>query len=195
MKTDLTEIACIIDRSGSMQSIATDAIGGFNSFLENQKTHSGQASFTLVLFNHDYEVIYESCDIHTVKMLDATTYIPNGTTALLDAVGRTIDDLGMRLYNTPEYERPGKVIVAILTDGVENVSKDYTLDRVSERIKHQQEKYRWEFLFLAANQDAIAAATEMSIQSKNAINFDATGTGVREVYGRLDKEVKCFREG
>jgi hypothetical protein len=186
---NLTEIACVVDRSGSMQSIASDAIGGFNAFLEQQKAFPGEAHFTLVLFDHEYDIVHRSADIQSVTPLDATTYIPRGTTALLDAVGRTIDDLGARLAQMPEAERPGKVIFAILTDGMENASRDYTLDRVSKMIEHQRAKYGWEFIFLAANQDAIATAGRMSIQAQDAINFDATGQGVRAAYQNLSSQV------
>ena len=109
-------------------------------------------------------------------------------TALLDAIGRTIDAIGARLATTPEDQRPGKVIVAILTDGMENASRDYNNRRVADMISHQQEKYAWEFIFLAANQDAIATAQTLSIQAKDAIAFDATGQGVRMAMARVSEE-------
>jgi hypothetical protein len=115
-------------------------------------------------------------------------------------VGRTIDDVGKRLSETSESaghgasERPGTVIVAILTDGLENASKDYTNSRISEMIKHQQEKYSWEFIFLAANQDAIATAKSMSIKAQDAMAFNATGTGVREAYAKLSQQVGSRRQ-
>lgn len=189
MNADFTEIACVVDRSGSMQSISSDAIGGFNSFLESQLAVPGEARLTLVLFDHEYMVLYNGIDLPRVRPLDRTTYVPRGTTALLDAVGRTIDDLGARLARTPEPERPAKVIVAILTDGLENASRDYSYTRVAEMIRHQQEIYSWEFIFLAANQDAIAAAGKLSIAAKDAYHFAATGEGVREAYAALSADV------
>jgi hypothetical protein len=193
MRPDLTEIAFVLDRSGSMNSIAGDAIGGFNTFLAQQQAQPGQARLTLVLFDHEYLVAHDNVDIHNVPPLDAHTYVPRGMTALLDAIGRTIDTAGVRLASTPEADRPAKVIVAILTDGMENASRDYTNGRVAEMIRHQQQKYNWEFIFLAANQDAIATAGALSIQPKDAIAFDATGQGVRMAMARVSEETSKRR--
>jgi hypothetical protein len=188
MRTDLTEIAFVLDRSGSMNAIAGDAIGGFNTFLTQQQALPGEARLTLVLFDHEYLVVQDNAGIHGVAPLDDKSYVPRGMTALLDAVGRTVDTMGQRLAATPEAQRPGQVILAILTDGMENASRDYTYARLSEMIRHQQEKYNWEFIFLAANQDAIAAAGALSIQAKDAIAFDATGQGVRLAMARMSEE-------
>ncbi len=193
MRADLTEIAFVLDRSGSMNPIAADAIGGFNTFLAAQQALPGQARLTLVLFDHEYLVPHNNVDIHAVPPLDATTYVPRGMTALLDAVGRTIDDAGARLAATPEAERPAKVIVAILTDGQENASRDYTFVKVAAMIKHQQEKYSWEFVFLAANQDAIAAAGALSIREQDAIAFAATPQGVRQAHMAVSDRVTLAR--
>ncbi len=193
MNANLTEIACVIDRSGSMSSICSDAIGGFNSFLVGQQAQPGEARLTLVLFDHEYDVRYRGAPLHAVQPLDTTIYVPRGTTALLDAVGRTIDDLGLRLHHPPEAERPSKVIVAILTDGAENASKDYTYQRVAQMIRHQRERYSWEFIFLAANQDAIAAASRLAIDAQDTVTFAATGNGVRAAYSRLDADVSARR--
>ncbi len=193
MRPDLTDIAFVLDRSGSMNSIAGDAIGGFNTFLAQQQAQPGAAHLTLVLFDHEYLVPHDNVDIHSVPPLDARSYIPRGMTALLDAIGRTIDAVGVRLAATPESDRPGKVIVAILTDGLENASRDYTNARVAEMISHQQQTYNWEFIFLAANQDAIATANSLSIQPKDAIAFDATGQGVRLAMARVSEETSRRR--
>jgi hypothetical protein len=146
-----------------------------------------------VLFDHEYLVVHNNIAICAVPPLDSNTYVPRGMTALLDAVGRTIDDVGARLAATPEAERPAKVIVAILTDGQENASRDYTFAKVSAMIKHQQEKYSWEFLFLAANQDAIAAAGALSIHAKDAIAFQATGQGIRNANMVVSERVALAR--
>ena len=193
MRADLTEIAFVLDRSGSMNPIAADAIGGFNTFLASQQALPGEARLTLVLFDHEYLVVHDNVAIRQVPPLDAKTFVPRGMTALLDAVGRTIDDVGVRLAATPEEQRPAKVIVAILTDGQENASRDYTFSRVAGMIKHQQEKYSWEFLFLAANQDAIAAAGALSIGAKDAIAFQATGQGIRNANAQLNERVTLSR--
>jgi hypothetical protein len=189
MKAGFSFIICIIDRSGSMQSMRADAIGGFNAFLEEQRKHPDGALLTLVLFNDGYEVVHDAVPLPDVAPLDEATYIPSGSTALLDAVGRSIHNVGLRLAATPEEDRPEKVIVAILTDGEENASRDYALTTVAGMIAHQQDVYQWEFVFLAANQDAITTAQSLSIQAQDAINFSATSTGVREACKTMCYEV------
>jgi hypothetical protein len=193
MRQDLTDIVCVVDRSGSMASIRDDAIGGFNSFLAGQQAHPDPARMTVVLFDHEYLVHSAGEDIHDVRPLDHASYVPRGMTALLDAVGRTIDDVGARLRDTPEAERPGKVVFAILTDGQENASTDYGYDRVADMIRHQREQYSWEFLFLAANQDAIASASALAIDPQDALHFAATPQGVRAVLASLGDAVTSRR--
>ncbi len=193
MQSDLTEIAYVLDRSGSMQSLVSDAIGGFNSFLSSQQKLEGRANFTLVLFDHEYLVIHKSIDIRQVLELNEKTYVPRGQTAMLDAVGRTIDDVGSHLGSLPEHQRPAKVIIAIFTDGLENASTDYTTERLAASIKHQQEKYNWEFLFLAANQDAVSSAAKIAIPAAQAMNFVASPIGVRDSHNRLNDRITRSR--
>ena len=171
MKSDLTEIAFVLDRSGSMASIAPIAIAGFNEFLLAHQAAAGQARLTLVLFDDEYFVPAASLPVQEVVPLDDTTYLPRNTTALLDAIGRTVDDLGQRISKLAEADRPGAVIVAILTDGLENASTQYKWRDVAAKIRHQQDKYQWEFLFLGANQDAIATAAQLNIGHMNSANF------------------------
>ena len=144
MNTQLTEIAFILDRSGSMMSQRDATIMGFNRFLREQREGPGLARFTLALFDDQYETPYSSIPLSEVIDLTKKSFVPRGTTALLDAVGRTIDELGARLAALPETARPGQVMVAILTDGLENASERFTLREVSERIAHQREVYRWQ---------------------------------------------------
>lgn len=185
MNSNLTEIVCIIDRSGSMAAIQRDAIGGFNSFLAGQKRLDGEASLTLVLFDHEYERVLDGVPLSEVGPLTPFTYVPRGSTALLDAVGRTIDEVGRRLAATAENERPGKILVCILTDGLENASRFYGRRRIQEMIEHQQAKYGWEFQFLAANQDAFAEARRMGIAQRDAAPFVADSEGVKEAFSAL----------
>lgn len=193
MQHDLFDITYILDRSGSMQSLASDAIGGFNSFLADQQKLPGRANFTLVLFDHEYLVPVLTQSIAHVPPLNAQTYIPRGQTALLDAIGRTITETGERLAALPEAERPGKVIIAIFTDGLENASRVYTAPKVAQMIEHQQSVYSWEFLFLAANQDAIQSAKQLSIPAPNAVNVAASPKGVRQSYAALNAAVTSRR--
>ena len=177
-----TEIAFILDRSGSMQSIAETAVAGFNELLIQQQQEHSQTPvrMSLVLFNTGYEVPFASIPAPELPRLDMKTYAPDGGTALLDAIGRTIDETGARLAAMPEAERPGKVIIAILTDGEENSSRTFTWAQISDKIRHQQEFYKWEFLFLGANQDAIATAARIHIGRHNSATFFQTDSGIRK---------------
>lgn len=188
-----SEIVCIIDRSGSMHSIANDAIGGFNTFLEEQKKVEGEATLTYVQFDNEYEVVHENKPLQEVPQINETTYQPRGMTALLDAVGKTIDDVGKRLSGMSEQNRPDKVIVAILTDGMENASKKYSLEQVKGMITHQKDKYQWEFIYLGANQDAFAEGFKLGIDAKDTIAFAATGQGVRKAYTNMSNLTSNYR--
>ena len=193
MNHHLAELAFILDRSGSMSSMAADAIEGFNFFLHEQQHAQGHARLTLVLFDDEYLVPIESIPVEEVVPLDHTTYVPRNSTALLDAIGRTIDELGARLDALPEAARPGKVIVTILTDGLENASVHETWRTVSQRIRHQTEKYAWEFLFLGANQDAIATAAQLHIATGNAATYHADGIGIRSTARSISRKSSALR--
>jgi hypothetical protein len=194
MNKNLTEIAFILDRSGSMKSCAVGAIAGFNQFLKTHQDQPGKARFTLVLFDDQYEVPCASLPIEEVTALDETIFLPRGMTALLDAIARTIDELGSRLAAEPEENRPGQVIVAILTDGLENASARFTWGDVSSRIKHQAEVYKWEFLFLGANQDAIATAAQMCIAAENAATIAGDIIGIRSSGRSLSRKSLALRK-
>jgi hypothetical protein len=193
MNNNLTEIAFVLDRSGSMQSLVEPAITGFNRLLREQQQEPGSARFTLALFDDQYEVPFHSVPIAEVVELDTTTYVPRGSTALLDAIGRTIDELGAKLAATPEADRPGQVIVAILTDGEENASHRYTWRDIAARIRHQTRNYQWKFLFLGANQDAIATASKMSIHAADASNFAVSGPSYDSVNEAVNRKMKAVR--
>lgn len=193
-KKDLTDIICVIDKSGSMESIATDAIGGFNSFLEGQKAAPGEANMTIALFDTEYKLKVSGMKIREVRGFNRKNYVPGGCTALLDAVGRTIDEVGARLAKTPEQERPEKVIFAILTDGEENSSTDYTQKQIKEKIQHQSAVYQWQFIFLAANQDAFESAESIGISRDHAANFTADAEGVEVNFCMMNDAVASYRE-
>lgn len=193
MNDHLTEIAFILDRSGSMESMVESAISGFNQLLRNQQQLPGSARFTLVLFDDQYEVPVQSLPIAEVVELDTTSFVPRGSTALLDAIGRTIDELGAKLAALPEAERPGQVIVAILTDGMENASHRYTWQDISQRIRHQTDTYSWRFLFLGANQDAIATAGRMSIHAMDSSNFSMDAKSFSAGQSALHRKMSAIR--
>lgn len=194
MNTQLTEIAFILDRSGSMQSQVDNAIKGFNGFLHAQCDVPGQARFSLVLFDDQYGVTCASVPIREVIDLDRRTFVPRGSTALLDAIGRTIDELGARLAAMPESDRPGQVIVAILTDGEENASRQFTLAEISSRIAHQRDVYGWQFFFLGADQDAIATAAKMNIDGASAMRFSADHSGYDASSKVMSRKMRSLRK-
>lgn len=193
MNKNYTELAFILDRSGSMENCQAAAIEGFNRFLEEQQKADGLAKLTLVLFDDEYLLPAQSLPVAEVLPLNSDTYVPRNSTALLDAVGRTIDDLGNHLAALPEKGRPAQVIVAILTDGLENASEKYTWKQVSRLIKQQTEQYRWTFLFLGANQDAIATAAQLSIAAANSATYVADAPGSRAVHRSLSRKMHSMR--
>ena len=193
MNKNLTEIAFILDRSGSMSSVAEAAITGFNEFLRDQQAAPGQARLTLVLFDDEYLVPVDNIPVQEVVALNSDTYVPRNSTALLDAIGETIDRIGKRLEQTADADRPGKVIVAILTDGLENSSTKFTWKQISAKIRHQTETYKWDFLFLGANQDAIATAANLSIAANNASQFAADSIGVRSSQKAFSRKTSALR--
>jgi len=155
MDNNLSEIIVITDRSSSMSSVRDEAIKGFNGFLkEQQEADLGKCLLTYCQFNTEYEIVHNGIPIEAMKPLDHRTYQPAGMTALLDAVGRTIDAVGDRLAKTPESKRPGSITVVILTDGEENSSEEYDLDKVKAMIEHQADVYKWTFVFLGKGLDA-----------------------------------------
>lgn len=165
MKKDLTEIIFILDESGSMGSIKKDTIGGFNEFIEDQKKIPGEVKFTFVKFSDYYNLVTEGIALASVDHLNENTYKPSFSTALLDAVGKTINSVVTRLDNTPEEEKPEKVFFAILTDGQENASTEYEQKAINEMIKNQRTKENWEFLFLGADIDAWSGGSSIGINS------------------------------
>lgn len=193
MKKNYTEIAFVLDRSGSMSGCQEAAIAGFNQFLREQQEARGLARLTLVLFDDEYLVPVQSLPVQEVVALDWETFVPRGSTALLDAIGKTIDDLGARIAALPEGDRPAQVIVSILTDGYENASRHFTWHDLAQRIRHQTDVYQWTFLFLGANQDAIATAAQMNIGHQNAATFVADSAGAAAPSRTLSRKIRGLR--
>jgi Mg-chelatase subunit ChlD len=183
-----TEIVAIIDRSGSMESVKSDAIGGFNNFLEEQKKLPGKATFTLIQFDHEIELKYNGVDISEVQPYTIDTYIPRGMTALYDAISRGIGEASRRGANR-------KVIVAILTDGHENSSKEVTRQQVSDMIS-KYETEGWAIIFLAAGFsqfDAEQMAGSIGIKSNNAMGMSRSSDGMSALYERSSDAVHSYR--
>ncbi|MFC4801646.1 VWA domain-containing protein [Neobacillus sp. GCM10023253] len=193
MNTNMTEIIFLLDRSGSMAGLESDTIGGFNGFIEKQRKLEGEILVTTVLFDDQYEILWNGVDARQANLTDQEYYV-RGMTAMLDAVGKTILDVGYRLSKTDENKRPGKVIFVITTDGMENASSEFTYEKVKELIRHQQEKYNWEFIFLGANIDAAKEAESLGIDVENAFNFEASEKGVEVMYNMVCEQVMERRQ-
>jgi hypothetical protein len=193
MNTNLTEIAYILDRSGSMDPMQEAAVAAFNDFVKSQLDVPGDARLTLIQFDDAYEVPVPPTPIQDVRELTAATYVPRGMTALLDAIGRTIKETARRVDAMPEAERPGKVIVTIFTDGEENASQEYTLKHISDLIRLHREEKGWEFLFLAANQDAIASAAAINVDAHFSGNVSFSMKGVKSTGAAMARKVRASR--
>ena len=149
MNRELTDIVVVLDRSGSMASVLDDTIGGFNTFLEEQKGAQGRARLTLTQFDNEYDIVHERRDVREVEPLTRATYIPRGTTALLDAVGRTVTSVRARIALDDASEQPWKVVFVIITDGQENASREFNRAQVFELIREQEKEAGWGFDFSA----------------------------------------------
>jgi hypothetical protein len=173
--SDVVEIAAVVDRSGSMGSVKSDAIGGFNEFLNGQQALDGKAVFTHAQFDDMYELLCNGVDIHDAKPYTKDTYQPRGMTALLDAVGKTINDISARHAKMAPALRPKKVLVAILTDGQENSSREFTKDKL-KTLMDAKNTEGWEFVFIAAGFDQFTAesmATSYGFAAGSACGIDA----------------------
>jgi len=185
---DLTHIEFVLDRSGSMRSIKEDIEGGFNAYIADQRTQAGHCTVSLSQFDNQYETVFTALNIDDVHEL---TLAPRGSTALLDAVGRSINDLGARLAALPEEQRPGTVIFAIMTDGLENASREFTHAMIKEMITRQEQVYGWEFLYMGADQDAIEVGASMGIRADRSLTY---GRGkAREAYAASSKLTSAIR--
>ena len=193
MNPNLTEIAYILDRSGSMQPMQEPAVAAFNDFVKSQLDVPGDARLTLIQFDDAYEVPVASMPIQEVPQLTAATYTPRGSTALFDAIGRTIKETDRRISALPATDKPGKVILAIFTDGEENASQEYSSKHISDLIRLYRDEKSWEFLFLAANQDAIASAKSMHMDAHLSANVSFSMKGMKSTAGAMSRKVRAMR--
>ena len=194
MRNDLTDITLVVDRSGSMSSIRSDAEGGVNEFIRQQAEEEGEALLTLVQFDTEYDFIHRGVSIGEVPHY---TLQPRGATALLDAVGRAINETGSRLSKMKEEDRPGLVVLVVMTDGLENSSVEFTKAKIKKMIQHQQDKYNWQFTFLGANQDAFAEAGAMGMALGGAANYrtDKVAAAYQATGGKIARMRKARIRG
>lgn len=199
MDNTKTEIVLVVDKSGSMYSKRSTVITAINGFLDEQKQAAGTAHVTLYTFNDTVQVMLPRCELKEAPALTPANYDPDGCTALLDAVGTAIDSTGKYLAAMPEEERPGTVIIGIMTDGYENASSDYTWQQIADRIKHQKEKYSWRFNFFGAGADTFDVAAKMNIDRKESVQWDASDaeevTTMMKSHSRRMKAVRACTMG
>lgn len=179
---DVTELVIIIDKSGSMQPLTEDVIGGFNSLIEEQKKE-GDTIVTTIFFNDSIKFIHERTDIKEVKPLDKRTYCASGCTALLDAIGDGIAFIKSKHASTKEENLPKHTIFSIMTDGLENASREYSYKKIKDMIELQK-KCGWDFIFQAANIDTEYEASRLGIDADMAMSFEANSEGV-------SRQMKC----
>ncbi len=193
MKKGLTELVFILDRSGSMSGLEADTIGGYNAMLGKQKKEQGEAVVTTVLFDDKYELLHDRINLCGIATITDREYFVRGSTALLDAVGRTISKIGNAQKHTSEDERAEKVLFVITTDGMENASREYGYDKVRQMIERQKTRYGWEFIFLGANIDAVETAARFGISEDRAVNYNADSEGTQLNYEVISETVSCLR--
>lgn len=192
---NITELVFILDRSGSMGGLESDTIGGFNSMIGKQKKQEGVTYVSTVLFDHEMIVLHDRLPLEKIEPLTENDYTVRGCTALLDAVGRSIRHIG----NIHKYARsedvPENTMFVIITDGLENASREFSGRDIKKLIEKQQKKYGWEFLFIGANIDAIATARSYGISDDRAVNYHADSDGTSVVYESVCEAVSSVRGG
>jgi len=195
MNQDYTHITVILDRTGSMESIRDDVIGGFNAFLHEQKQQAGKATLTLVQFDTQdpYEVVHHWREIKEVPELNKKTYVPRASTPLYDAIGRGINDLEASIDKLPESDRPSQVMLVIITDGQENSSKEFTKARVTQMITEKQKEHDWQFVFLSADLAAMGEARDIGFADSASLLFEKSDRGSAKAFHSLSKQTIEYR--
>ena len=188
---DITELVFIIDRSGSMHGLESDTIVGFNSMIAKQKKEKGKTIVSTVLFNTQFELIHDRVGIGDIKKINEKQYSVGGRTALLDAVGTTVDRINRRQED--DEEKVKTTLVVIITDGYENSSTEYTYSNI-KRLIDRQKKNGWDFLFLGANIDVAAEARKMGIRRENSVSYSCDTEGIAEMYSTVDAKLCMARE-
>lgn len=194
MKKDLVEIVFILDRSGSMSGLEADTIGGFNNMIEKQKGIEGDAIISTVLFDNHFEVLHNRMNLKEINKMTDKEYFVRGSTALLDAIGRSITKIINVHKSISEEEKPEQVMFVITTDGMENASREYSYKKVKDLIDDQKKFYDWIFLFLGANIDAVDVGSKFGIDKVYTATFHADEAGIKLNYKVLDDAVSSIRK-
>lgn len=185
---NLTLIALLLDRSGSMQSIKSDVVGGFDAFLTEQRAGDGECRVTLAQFDNEYEVVYHAVPVGEVPPLELN---PRNSTALLDSMGKLITDTAAEIATLSEDDKPGSVIVAIMTDGMENSSHEWSRPAIKSLVEQQTNESGWEFLYMGADQDAVEVGKDLGVRAEQAVTY---GRGKsREAMAAMSGNVRGYR--
>lgn len=193
MPNNITELVFILDRSGSMSGLEGDTIGGFNSLIEKQKKQDGECFVTTVLFDNELETIHDRAELSQIKPMTEDDYTVRGCTALIDAIGSTIEHIE-RIHKYARAEDvPVHTMFVIMTDGMENASRKYSSRKVKKMIERRKEADSWEFLFIGANIDAVETAADFGIGRERAVNYHADRKGTSVVYETVAKAVGAVR--
>lgn len=194
MKKGLTELVFILDKSGSMAGLEKDTLGGYNSMLEKQRELEGDCKITTVLFDNNYDLIHDRIDIKGIRSMTEEEYVVGGYTALLDAIGSTLNKIISAQKSILKEYRADKVMFVIITDGEENSSREYSAENVKSMIERQRSDYSWEFVFLGANIDAVETASSLGIEATRAVDYIADSEGTELNYRVMAEAVARFRQ-
>lgn len=198
MNNNYTHVTILLDRSGSMDSVHEKTVEGLNSFLDTQRGVEGECTVTLIQFDHhhgklDLDPIIDAKPVKFCKDIRPADYQPRGNTPLHDAMASTIRSTGKFLRDMSEAKRPAKVVFCVITDGLENASKEHNAEAVADMVKQQTEKYKWEFVFVGANQNAILTARNIGIDANNALNYAANDAGTVKLYASIGSNLRSAR--
>lgn len=192
MENNFTEVVFILDRSGSMSGLEDDTIGGFNSMLKKQREEDGEANVTTVLFDDEIKMLHKRVNIKEIKNITSKDYYVRGCTALLDAIGYSINFM-INVQKNKKEEKAKNVLFIITTDGYENASKEYSYEKIKKMITYEKEKYNWQFLFLGANIDAISTARNFGISEEFASNYVSDEVGTQITYEVMNSAISNCR--
>ncbi len=193
MKKNLTELVCILDKSGSMCDMVADSVGGFNAMIDRQKAIDGEVLVSTVLFSNDSTILHDRVDIRKIEPMTERQYQVGGCTALLDAIGGAIHHIGHVHKYARDEDRPEHTMFVIITDGMENASRQYASDQVKGMIERQKQQYGWEFIFLAANIDAVKTAARFGISADRAVDYVPDSEGTELNFKVMSEAVASFR--
>lgn len=189
-----TELVFILDRSGSMGGLEDDTIGGFNAFVEKQKALKSEVHISTILFNHQISILHDRLDINAILPLTSKDYQVGGNTALLDAIGYGIEKIvSVQRRTTPDLQA-NKVLFVVMTDGLENASRQFNPSTIKKMIEYEERKFGWEFIFMGANIDALETSSRYGFRQERATNFSADTEGMRVNFRNIERMVHDFRE-